>query len=164
MPMAAFVVLFVGSHLASMHGGPRALHDVLGGQPIFDQRPSFSATDVYARVAAFGDVGRAAYSRLTYTGDLLFPLVLLTFLVQLQRFLSARAGGRYRALLLVPAAWFLADLTENAMIYTLLRDFPTRHEGLAGALGAVTTFKFALLAASVLTAAWTSTRLDVPRA
>jgi hypothetical protein len=48
--------------------------------------------EVYARIEAFGQAGRAAYARMTFTRDLLFPLVLFVFLVQLLRFLAERAS------------------------------------------------------------------------
>jgi hypothetical protein len=158
LPLLAFLLFFVVSHLLPMHGGPHALSDALGGLPIFDQRPSFSAAEVYARIAAFGPEGRAAYQKMTFTTDLVFPLVLLTFLVQLLRFLAERTPNlspwRVRLAFGVPGLWFAADLAENAIIHHLLGVFPERHDSLAGALGAVTSIKFALLMLSAGTAAW----------
>lgn len=166
LPLAAFAVLFVATHLSSLHSGPRALSEALQGQPLFDQRPSFSADEVYARLTAFGPEGRAAYRRLTFGGDLLFPLGLFAFLLQLTRFVSERLPAltpRLRALLLLPPlAWLLADLGENALLFRLLTRFPERHDALAGYLGTVTDLEFTLLLASIALPALLSVRL--PRA
>lgn len=162
LPLVALVLLFVLTHMAGAHGGPKEVEQALGGQPIFDQRASTSATDVYARIEAFGQTGRAAYARMTFTQDLLFPLVLFVFLVQLLRFVTERAAfsPRTRRLpLLLPVAWLLSDLTENALIHELLTSYPARHESLAGALGALTYLKFTLLVATVGLAA----ALSLPR-
>lgn len=154
-PLVAFLVLFIATHAAS-HGGPGALEQALGGRPIFDQRASFSASEVYARIEAFGSAGRAAYARMTFTVDLVFPLVLLAFLVQLLRYVTERStvGERARWLaFLLPVAWLLSDFAENAVIHRLLTTYPARHDSLAGALGALTYLKFGLLVGSLALAA-----------
>lgn len=166
LPLAAFLLLFVATHLSALHGGPRALTEALHGAPIFDQRPSFSPDEVYARIAAFGAEGRAAYRTLTFSADLLFPLVLFVFLVQLTRFVTERLPAlspHVRGpLLLLPLAWLLSDLAENALIFHLLTRFPERHDALAARLGTLTDLKFTLLLASLAVPALLSLRL--PRA
>jgi hypothetical protein len=162
VPLVGFVLLFVVTHLLGAHGGAKAVEQALGGQRLFDQQASWSTSEVYARVDAFGHAGRAAYAKMTYTQDLLFPLVLFAFLVQLLRFVAERAGLRpdlRRLALLLPTAWVLADLVENATIYRLLTSYPARHDFLAGSLGALTYLKFTLLVASVALAA----KLSLPR-
>lgn len=159
LPLAAFHVLFAAPHLSALHGGPRALTQALHGQPLFDQRPSFSADAVYARIATFGPEGRAAYRSITFGSDLPFPLVLFAFLIQLTRFVSERVPAlsrRARALLLLPAlAWLLADLAENALLFHLLGSFPARHDALAARL---TLLLAALLVPTLLSARMTGAR------
>jgi hypothetical protein len=149
----ALGVVFAATHVFSMHGGVRQLADVMGGQPIFDQRPSFTADEVYARLEAFGALGRAAYQRMTFSSDLVFPLALFHFLVQLNRFVVQIVANKPRGILhwapWAPGLWLLADLTENALIWRLIEDFPLRHDSLAGMLGTMTDTKFALLVASL---------------
>jgi hypothetical protein len=162
VPLVAFLFLFVVTHLLGSHGGAKAVEQALGGHRLFDQQASFSVSEVYARIGAFGQAGRAAYATMTFTQDLLFPLVLFAFLVQLLRFVTERAGLRpdlRRLALLVPTAWLLADLVENATIYRLLTSYPARHDFLAGSLGALTYLKFTLLVASVALSA----ALSLPR-
>lgn len=150
--LVAFVALFVLTHAASVHGGAKAVESALGGQPLFDQRASFSAHDVYLRMSGFGEQGRAAYRRMTYTSDVAFPVVLFAFLLQLARFVAERAPQtKLRPLAFtLPGLWLLLDFAENAAIFRLLGAYPTRMDSLAGSLGFLTTAKFILLAASLV--------------
>jgi hypothetical protein len=119
-------------------------------------------------MAAFGAAGRAAYRRLTFTADLIFPLVLCACLLQLMRYVTERVPTLGRAsrmlLLALPLTWLAADLAENAVIFQLLGAFPTRHDVLAGWLGTLTDLKFSLLLASVASAALVGTRMGRPAA
>jgi hypothetical protein len=153
VPLGLFLLLFAATHALGTHGGARAVEEALGGRPIFDQRPSFSVDEVYARIEAFGAAGRAAYQRMTFTSDLVFPLALFAFLLQLTRYVSERVPTlsplAKKGLLLVPLAWLLADFAENWTVFQLLEHFPARDDTLASRLGVVTHVKFGLLLASV---------------
>jgi hypothetical protein len=145
-------IAFISTHVLPLFGGPRALGIALSGQRLFDQQPSFSSTEVYARLSAFGAVGRAMYQRFTYTADVIFPLILLMFLVLLARFVGDRTsfGTRsQKALAALPFIWFSFDMMENAMVFVLIAGFTGRHDTLAGALGFVTAAKFGLLLLSI---------------
>lgn len=154
--VAGLIVLlvFVATHALSTHGGARQTGELLAGQPIFDQRPSFSAAEVYERIVRFGEAGRDAYRRMTYTSDLAFPLALFYFLFSLARYVTRQVDGlsprATRLVILMPFLWLATDLAENAIVFTLLRDFPARNDALAGILGVVTDTKFTLLVASVV--------------
>lgn len=146
------IAVFVATHMLPIQFGLKGLHAAVGHQPLFDQHPSFSAGEVYERLAGFGELGREAYQRFTYTSDLLFPLSLLLFLALFARFVAERARLP-RALLgliyALPFLWFSSDLIENSIIYWLISGFPGRQDGLAGLLGWVTNAKFAFLLAAV---------------
>ncbi len=156
-PLGVFVVLFLATHAFSTHGGAKAVQHALGDLPIFDQRPSFRAEDVYRRIEQFSAAGRVAYQRMTYTTDVIFPATLCVFLVQLARYVGERAPTAplvlRRMAVMLPLAWFGADLAENWIVYDLLGSFPARREGLAGCLGYVTETKFVLLLGSLLATA-----------
>lgn len=160
IPLFGFVLMFVATHAMSTHGGAKAVADSLGGLALFDQHASFSAGEVALRIDGFGEAGRRAYQRMTYTSDLVFPLVLFTFLIQLARFVVERAiPTRWRAAAYAfPALWLLSDLAENSVIYHLLGQHPTPHPTLAAGLGWLTSLKFGLLLASVATPAVMSVR------
>jgi hypothetical protein len=151
--IVTLAVVFVATHVFSTHGGVRHIEDLLRGQAVFDQRPSFTAAEVHARLESFGVEGRAAYRRMTYTSDLVFPLALFYFLFQLVRFVigstTVPAPGLARFASFAPVLWLTSDLAENALIYYLLGEFPQRCDHLAGILGVLTYLKFALLVASL---------------
>lgn len=140
------------THLTELPFGAGGLHAAIGGAPLFDRTPSFSASEVFQRIELFGNDGRATYQLETYTGDVLFPLSLLAFFLTLTRFAVGRsiAGKRRGLFFALPLAWFAADMVENGMIYALIGGHPAPSTTLAALLGPVTVTKFALLAASVL--------------
>lgn len=154
---AVVLFVFIATHALSMHGGARHTNDLLSGQALFDQRPSFTAREVYDRIARFSPAGREAYRKMTYTSDLVFPLALFYFLVRLGSYVALSAfphsalTKKFLILVtVVPILWLLADLGENSIVYALLGTFPERNDALAGILGVVTDVKFTLLVASVV--------------
>ncbi|GGA53771.1 hypothetical protein [Pelagibacterium lentulum] len=143
---------FALTHLTNLPFGARAVHIALDGLPLFDQSPSFSANEVLARLELFSEQGRAVYQFATYTGDVIFPLSLLAFFLALAHFTAQQLqpAAWLRLLYALPLVWFAADMVENAMIYSLIAGLPTPPAALAAVLGPVTTFKLALLPASIL--------------
>jgi hypothetical protein len=136
--------IFVVTHLLPVPGSVHALAEATGGQPILDLEPSFSADEVYRRLAAFGEEGRAMYRRTLLTSDIVFPLSLLAFFFLFARHAAERTAPPtvIRALLLtLPFAYFLSDFVENAGIFTMLTDYPLRHGLIGDNLGYVTVFK-----------------------
>ncbi len=142
--LAGASLVFGVTHLLPL---PGTLHDVTsknGGHKILDLQPAFSADGVYQRLSSFGEAGRDAYLRMMLSMDVLFPLAFTTFLT----FLALYAIGKVRPrrtvrflLLLLPFGYLFADLVENVSIAWLIQNYPTRHDGLASALGYVTVFK-----------------------
>lgn len=148
-----FLLVFVITHLFEIPLGSKTVSRLLGGVEIFDKKPAFSSAEVYARVAQFPAYGLLAYKRFTYTIDILFPAALLLFLFTLARFAVQRVTmWKYvaRALIGLPILWFASDLTENAIIFTILSLFPVENALLAGSLGFVTLTKFGLLLLSIV--------------
>ena len=159
LAFAVFALVFVFTHLLSHTSGAHSLSMHLGGQAIFDQRPSFSSPEVYDRLTAFGEAGRSMYQRFTYTDDVVFPLPLLVFVYFLGRFVGDRSavGSGMRIVMQgLPLVWFGFDMLENAMVYQLIGQYPLTNETLGNLLGLVTVTKFALLLACVVVPATTS--------
>ena len=106
---------------------------------------------MYQRLAAYGDNGREAYSRMMLSTDIVFPLSVLAFLFVLSSY-SAQKMVLPRTLrwllLALPFAYFLSDMIENVSIFTLLSDYPERHEFIGDTLGYVTVFKRVVQAAA----------------
>lgn len=147
-----FATVFVATHMSPQFGGSKAISVAMHGMPILDQRPSFSSDDVYQRLDAFGMAGRDMYQRFTYSSDVVFPLTLLVFLSLLAKFVAQRSllSIRWRkALVALPFVWFASDMLENAIVYSLLSQFPVRNDALGGMVGFVTVAKFGLLLLSI---------------
>lgn len=116
----------------------------MAGQPILDMKPSFASEEVYDRLTAFGETGRAAYRHTVVTTDVIFPLCVLLFLFFLARYTADRLnltrGGRW-VLLAVPIMYFVADMAENAAIFTMLSTYPDRQDLIGATIGYLTLFK-----------------------
>ncbi len=153
--LIAFIVfagIFAATHMSPQFGGAKAISAAVHGMPIFDQRPSFSSSDVYQRLAAFGETGRGMYRRFTYSIDIVFPLSLLVFLSLLARFVEQRImlnAAMRKVLVVLPFIWFGADMLENAIVFNLISQFPTKNDFLGGIVGVVTVSKFTLLLLSI---------------
>ena len=142
--LAVAAAIFVVTHLLPVPGSVHLLAQATGGQPILDLSPSFTAGEVYDRLGAFGNEGRAMYKRTLLTSDIVFPLSLTAFFFLFARHAAeqTRPPKALRALLLIlPFAYLLSDLVENAGIFTLLADYPLRHGTIGDNLGYVTVFK-----------------------
>ena len=147
-----FIIVFTITHMISFSGGAKSLHATLGHKPLFDQHPSGTAGEVYARLDSFGEAGRTAYKQFTFSGDVIFPLSLLVFLIALAYFVRERtspSAGLRRILIAVPLIWFLSDMLENSIIYYLISQYPRKIVFLADNLVIITILKFALLLASI---------------
>lgn len=147
-----FIIVFVITHMFEIPWGSKAVRQLLGGTEIFDMRPVFSSVEVYNRLSQFPVEGLIAYKRFTYTIDLIFPLSFFAFLLTLAHFVSQRITiPKYIANILIglPVFWFTFDLIENAVIFSILSDFPNQSKVLASSLGYITAMKFGLLLFSI---------------
>lgn len=153
LSFAVMFTAFVVTHLLWFPGSIRHLMEVTGGRKILDMQASGSADETYARLEAFGELGRAFYLRAILTVDLFFPLSVFVFLLLLARFVSERAqlpGALKRALKLLPVAYVLLDFLENASVLLMLQHYPDRLELLAGSVGYLTRGKRVSMVAALL--------------
>ena len=147
------LLTFVVTHVLPIPGGLHDLMNLTGGQPILDQQPAFSSDETYRRLAALGEPGRTMYRRILLTTDVVFPLSVLAFLFVLARFTLrrlAQPSAVRRLLLVLPFAYFVPDMIENASIFVMLSDFPVRHEFLGKGLGYLTVTKRVSLFVAIL--------------
>jgi hypothetical protein len=154
--VVSFVVMlttFAVTHLLRFPGSIRHLMDATGGRKILDMQASGSADETYARLEAFGELGRELYLRAILTVDLFFPLSVFAFLMLLAHFVAERARlrGAMRAVLkLLPVAYVLLDFFENISVLLMLKHYPERLELLAGTVGYLTRGKRAAMIAALL--------------
>jgi hypothetical protein len=169
LSFAVALTTFVVTHLFRFPGSIRYLMDATGGRKILDMQASGSADETYARLEAFGELGRELYLRAILTVDLVFPVSVFVFLLLLARFVSeqARLRGLFKgALQLLPVAYVLLDFCENVSVLLMLVHYPERLEFLAGTVGYLTRGKrVAMMAAMLLPIAlWLVTKLRALRA
>jgi hypothetical protein len=152
-----FLGTFVITHLFPVPYGSKMVERALGGLALFDKQPSFSATEVYARLQSYSLEGLPVYKKFTYTIDVIFPISLFYFLITLSRFAFQRTylpASLAKVVLVFPVIWIGFDLLENSMVFTLLSQFPDRINFLGSLLGWVTAIKFGLLFLSILSPVW----------
>ena len=152
--LAAFILLlllFTSTHLMKFPGSVANLMSVTSGQKTLDLQASFSNTDTYNRLEAFGEVGRAAYIRTILTVDLIFPLSMFLFLFLLAKYTSQQAGFRLNKVLRIfPFAYLALDFLENLFILILLSNFPESLEFLGSFVGYLTIGKRASMILALL--------------
>lgn len=81
--LIAFLIvlfLFTITHLMKFPGSVGYLREISNGQKTLDLQASFSSTETYQRLNAFGEIGRQMYMRTMLTVDLVFPLSMFIFL------------------------------------------------------------------------------------
>lgn len=144
---------YVVTHVVPIPGGVKEVMEATGGRSLLDQKPSFSESETYRRLDAFGSRGRATYRSFILTTDIAFPLTWLPFLFLFGAWAASKPGRSaflYRVLVAFPALWFAADMFENVTAWILLSSFPTHHRVLAIGIGYVTSAKWLALFAAVL--------------
>jgi hypothetical protein len=141
--VSAFLVVFA-VHFLDFPGSVPRFEALSRGGVLLDVSPSFTVDAIYERLSGYGEAGRQSYSFRNVTVDFLLPLSLLPFLFLLMRkaITSLRLSHFLRvSLLVVPFAYVLFDLAENAAVLVLLVNYPERLNFLARALPYVTSVK-----------------------
>jgi hypothetical protein len=119
---------------------------------LLDNTPGYSSQTVTARFAEYGEAGRGAYQIYLLFPDTLYALLTGAVLAAALRLLRAlfprlRLGYWVYAF---PIGLVALDVTENILLFTLLRAFPDLNESLANAADSVTLLKLALVNAAFL--------------
>ena len=144
---AAFVVaivVFVVVHFANFPGTVPDFRRASGGGTLLDMTPEFSEDALYARLTGYGPAGRANYAFRNVTADVALPLALLPFLfLWMRRALDRLSlGAATRALMLaMPVVYVVFDLVENAVVLSLLANYPVRMPLLSAVLPYLTVVK-----------------------
>lgn len=147
-----FSIVFAATHFFMIPRSVKAVTKALGGQELFDKKPSYTSEEVYARIGSFPAEGIALYKEFTYTMDVVFPSTLYIFLLSMIAFIIKRRKLKKWIVLLyaIPSLWFVFDMVENGIVYHLLSVLPTADWALAGILGYITVVKFTFLLFSLV--------------
>lgn len=127
-----------------------------GGSSLIDLKLAYSPETAFGLIESYGNEGRAAYSQFTATADVVFPVTYGLLLgLALSWFLQrgTAPGSRLRILNLVPLAAWAFDWLENAMILTMLGQYPDQSQLIGRIAGLATSTKWAMSAVTLLSLA-----------
>jgi len=148
---AKWVILFGILFMIAMYlnvGKPLGiaqLEEITHGVGALDVEMFATAEDIYDVLDRQGEAGRAFYKRLLLTTEVVFPLVYRIFNVLFIAFLFGRwlsPESRWNKLCLLPLIGMIADYCENALVLTMLFNYPERLSGIASVVGVLTTIKW----------------------
>lgn len=145
--------LFSITHLLKFPGSVGCLREITNGQNSFDLQASFSSTETYQRLEAFGEKGRQVYMQTMLTVDIIFPLSMFVFLLLMSKYTSQRWGmkpGVARLLSSLAIGYVVLDFLENLTIFFLLSNFPDRLEFLGSYIGYLTLGKRISMAGAII--------------
>lgn len=141
------------------------------GQPPFDVRGFWDASDAASMLDACGNTGRAAYLQLQ-VADLVYPAALAWLLLVSSALLLRRFGGGTWPVLVPILAMAVLDYLENAGVWWLLLRWPDLVPSVADAGGVVTAvkrgfgfiaFSTPLVLAAMEVAFWVRSRMGEPQ-
>jgi hypothetical protein len=113
------------------------------GKNILDVELFYTAEQAYQRLALFGEHGRAVYFNILM-GDLIYPALLGGFLSISITLLSRRlnfTGVYWQYLALLPLANMIFDYIEDALLLSILYNYPDQLPLVATTAGFVTFVK-----------------------
>ena len=132
----------IAIHAGDFPGSVQRFRQQSGGE-LFDTKIAGSSKEVWQRIEAFGDEGRAEYLFRNVTTDIALPLSVLPMLI----FCTHRWRSRLRSrklqifFALAPVVYLVFDLAENLVVYLLIAQYPDFNEASAGILPWLTITK-----------------------
>ena len=121
------------------------MEEITNGVSALDVEIFSTVEHVYDVLDSQGEAGREFYKRLLLTTEVVFPLVYRLFNVVFISFLFSRwlaPESKWNKLCLLPLIGMIADYGENALVLTMLFNYPERLPGIASAAGVLTTIKW----------------------
>lgn len=150
-PRIGLVLLVYGVCFHLLDTAAARIQALSGGLGVPDLLHGFTADELYARLDAFGEEGRAVYLRAELV-DLVYPLAygfLFAFLIAVAARRLLREGSPWRLLCLVPLAATGLDYLENACFFTILLRWPARSDLVAQLASVFNVGKWSCFAVTV---------------
>lgn len=126
--LAALAIFIIFSALALPAQAEEMARSTHGaGSP--DTSLFYSPDDLYRMAETYGPAGRAAYIRIRFTFDLLWPVIYTAFLATVASWLLRRASlpaGNLQLLNLLPLVGMLFDYLENICAALVMGRYPAR--------------------------------------
>lgn len=111
----------------------------------------YSAADLYGMAEGYGESGRAAYIRIRFTFDLVWPLVYTFFLVNTTSWLLKRAFSEqsiWQRANLLPVLGMIFDYLENISTSLVMWRYPAQTPFVDWLAGIFTSLKWVLIGGS----------------
>ena len=153
-PLAVLTLLYILFPAIVLPPIESQLKGYSGGMGPIDLKFTYTPTEVFQMVAAYGEQGRAYYRMIEMTVDILYPLAYTLFFGALLTAILRRAfpgNSMVQRLALLTPLCFLLDMAENIGIITMLSQFPAQPEAVAQITALFTTAKWVAFAAIILT-------------
>lgn len=141
--LAAYAIYMPVFFFADVPFGLSRIKPYAQGTSILDVELFYTAEQAYQRLALFGAQGRAVYFNILM-GDLIYPALLGGLLSVSIALLFRRlnfSGSYWQYLGLLPLANMALDYTEDALLLSLLHNYPSQLPLAATAAGVVTLAK-----------------------
>jgi hypothetical protein len=141
--LVAYVLYMPVFFFADVPFGLSRIKPYAQGTNILDVELFYTSEQAYQRLALFGAQGRAVYFNILM-GDLIYPALLDSLLSVSITLLFRRlnfSGAYWKYLGLLPLANMVLDYTEDALLLSLLRNYPDHLPLAAAAAGVVTLAK-----------------------
>lgn len=151
--IAVLMVIFLILTIVIFPSVNSQLMEASGGLGLIDMKTSYTPSQVFQMIGAYGEAGRSLYTTTTLTADTLYPLdyALLFALILIATYRRAFPQGRLlRFLVLVPFLTAAFDLLENGCIVSLLAAYPQQPVLLAQIASLFTTLKWSALVITVV--------------
>ena len=125
----------------------------IGDIKLLDLHFSYSPDLVYKHLAALGEEGRSAYTRMALTSDLVFPVVYslalsVALMLVLQKLFPP--ASRFRYLCLFPFLIIIVDWCENLSLAFVTYAFPEPVDWIVNSASFFTSLKWTLVVLTVL--------------
>jgi hypothetical protein len=148
-----FLALDIIFNAVVMPGAQAKLEAFSGGVGPLDLTFFPAVEKILSAVSAYGPEGRAAYTIIELTADIIYPIV-YTFCFSLLITVVLRAAlstdSKLQRLNVLPFGAWVFDMLENVCIITLLLSFPAQSTLVAGVLMVVNGIKWLFAGASIL--------------
>ncbi len=113
-----------------------------------------SMETIFSSITAYGPDGRAFYTNIELTADILYPIAYTFFFSLMITYLMQRAfdkDSKFQRLNVLPFGAWLFDLIENICILFILSSYPAQETAVAGILTLANGVKWLFAGLSILT-------------
>ncbi len=149
-----FFVIFVIFNMTAVMRQYEILKEYRGNAGAIDMSLFYNADDVFQMAEEYGEFGRESYIHQVLTFDVVYPVLLVSFLVTSISYLVGkllRHGNKWRLVNLLPIPGFFFDYLENSFAIMIMRVYPQKLTILASIVPYLSFFKWFFIAVCLTT-------------